>query len=373
MASDGTSFSPPLVSPASASKTAKVAANDVLMIVWARQQRRASNMCETLGFQLRFVNGIQFKSSHRILNLAAKVFEYFCKFFETIGVIILRRPVICIAQNPPFLTIIAAYLGMLLCLRRPRIIADCHNVVFREPWLDAPGAKASVKLTDNFLVHNHDIYAQLEGLAFPIPKAIVLETRPTVVKPTISPEFHSPVLKESLSSGRLSLLVPLAWKPDEPLEEIVAMGTLLPEFDILLTGEKGSRSPLRSTAPSNVKFTGFLSKQDYDNVLQHATIIVGLTTVEGIQMSVANEAVGAGRPMVLSGTNTTRRLFHKGAVYVESHTAAGIAAAVQAASPILDQLRKESLELRQERFQRWSEQAQAFQMKCGIAGTSNVD
>ncbi len=364
MASDGTSFSPPLVSPASASKTAKVAANDVLMIVWARQQRRASNMCEALGFQLRFVNGIQLKSNVRIFSLAAKAFEYFCKFFETIGVIILRRPKICVVQNPPFFVIFAAYFGMILAFRWPRLIGDCHNLL--PPWDKMPGSKLSLRLCELYVAHNDDIFRQLPVLGYPTRNARVLETRPTVVNIEVTKKFEDPKLDAIFAKGRPTLIVPLAWLADEPLEEIVGLGRELPDFEILMTGEKGLRSPLKATAPENVHFTGFMSKADYLLGMMKATVVVGLTTVEGIQMSVANEGVGMGRPMVLSGTQTTRRMFHKGATYVTEHTSQGIAAAVSEAMPQLEHLSSQSRELRAERLRHWETLAIRVVDEAGI-------
>ena len=53
--------------------------------------------------------------------------------------------------------------------------------------------------------------------------------------------------------------------------------------------------------------------------------MLGLTIYDGIQLSVASEALGAGKPMVLSDTTTLKKLFYQGSVFVDSSSAQSIA------------------------------------------------
>lgn len=347
--------------------------SEVLMIVWAPQQRRASNMCQTLGFHLRFVNGIRRTGRLKFTARLWKCVEYVTKFVETIAICIARRPRLCIVQNPPFFAIYAAWIGMLLSFRKPRLIADCHNAVFRPPWSRMTGAHFCLKLCQSILVHNEDIFQMLPRIGFNVPHALVLETRPTCVAPDDnSRQFESPVLQSIFAKkDHKTLIAPLAWKDDEPIEELVKLGAELPDFQILLTGMKGLRSHLRQNAPPNVIFTGFLSASDYELAMLRSTLVVGVTTIDGIQMSVANEAVGMGRPMVLSGTNTTRKLFYKGAVYTQGHTAKDFSNAVKQALDSLTTLSADAISLREERLHRWDLQADRFLQMANIQ-TRNV-
>jgi glycosyltransferase involved in cell wall biosynthesis len=83
---------------------------------------------------------------------------------------------------------------------------------------------------------------------------------------------------------------------------------------------------------------------------------LGLTKLEGIQLSVANEAMGAGKPMVLSNTELLQRLFYKGAVYVDCLNPQSISKGCQEALLKKNELAKEVSELRAERDQGWQEQ-----------------
>jgi hypothetical protein len=101
-----------------------------------------------------------------------------------------------------------------------------------------------------------------------------------------------------------------------------------------------------------------VSTPAYKDLLAAADLVVGLTKVEGIQLSVANEAVGFGKAMVLSGTKITRELFTKGAEYVGSD-ADSIKDGIRAALHRKVQLEAESSQLRVERIGRWASQARA--------------
>ncbi|MEZ5643416.1 MAG: hypothetical protein R3E70_15550 [Burkholderiaceae bacterium] len=62
-------------------------------------------------------------------------------------------------------------------------------------------------------------------------------------------------------------------------------------------------------APANVRFTDYLALDEFNGLLLGCDLVLGLTTIEGIQLSVANEAIGAGKPLVLSDTTILRELF----------------------------------------------------------------
>ena len=94
----------------------------------------------------------------------------------------------------------------------------------------------------------------------------------------------------------------------------------------------------------------------YKSFVREADVVLGLTLVEGIQLSVANEGVGYGKALVLSDTELLRTLFPKGAVYVKPDPH-DIAKGIRTALARRHELELQADELRAERVERWTQQA----------------
>ena len=98
-----------------------------------------------------------------------------------------------------------------------------------------------------------------------------------------------------------------------------------------------------------------------------SAVILALTKFEGIQLSVCNEAVGAGKPMVVSNTHILRRLFYKGALHVDWRDPAEMAKACEDAISRQEQLGREARDLCVERIDYWKKtQADGIRDCLGI-------
>jgi glycosyltransferase involved in cell wall biosynthesis len=117
--------------------------------------------------------------------------------------------------------------------------------------------------------------------------------------------------------------------------------------------------------PENVRLVGFLDRGTLDSYICGATVILGLTTRSDIQLSVANEAAGAGKAMVLSDTSLLREMFPRGAVYVATMSAQSIADGIAQAIRERAQLEAESAALREWREVRWAGQAEGVMASLG--------
>jgi glycosyltransferase involved in cell wall biosynthesis len=129
----------------------------------------------------------------------------------------------------------------------------------------------------------------------------------------------------------------------------------MPELRFLVTGslKRAEAQGFTAGPPGNVTFTGFLDLADYDALLANATVVLGLTTEEGVQLSVANEALGAGRALVLSDTRVLRAMFGAAAL-LSANTPAALAGTLRAACARREQLQEASRALRDQRLAAWS-------------------
>jgi len=145
--------------------------------------------------------------------------------------------------------------------------------------------------------------------------------------PYILPDII-PVLLETGRAelkGKHKILMVSSFANDEPVQEVLmAMKELISdEVYLYITGNyRKLDEHVRSTAPSNVVFTGFLDEQDYINMLFSCDAIVVLTTASACMLCGCYEAVSAGKPLITSDKDVLREYFID-AVFVDN-TATGI-------------------------------------------------
>ena len=123
--------------------------------------------------------------------------------------------------------------------------------------------------------------------------------------------------------------------------------------------------------PENVVLPGYLTGADLDSAIASADAILALTKLDDAQLSSAGEAIGAGRPMVLSDTPVTRDLYYQGGVFVDTYSPASILKGCRAAIEGGARLAAESLALRDERYARWRSQAESIHEVLAICSDGN--
>jgi glycosyltransferase involved in cell wall biosynthesis len=129
-------------------------------------------------------------------------------------------------------------------------------------------------------------------------------------------------------AARLRVLCVGRFARDEPVGAIIDAARLVPEMDLLLTGDVDACPPeLRRAAPGNVTFVGFLDAPAYRQAVVDADAILTLTTEPASVMRAAYEAVYARRPLVVSDSPVDRALFPS-AVQV-LHTGEALAAGLR--------------------------------------------
>src|SRR5690606_15797038 len=103
---------------------------------------------------------------------------------------------------------------------------------------------------------------------------------------------------------------------DEPIDVLIEVARAAPDITFVLTGDARRGRAALAGAPDNIVTPGWVDKATYKAMLASCDLVIGLTLLEGVQLSGANEAVGFGKAMVLSDTALLRELFPSGAVYV---------------------------------------------------------
>jgi hypothetical protein len=285
-----------------------------------------------------------------------KPLSYLRQALKTIGLICEDKPDYVWFQSPPTFVAHFIVLARILGFGQFRIVADCHNKALDGDipgnfWPKILGARWALNRCDLVLAHNSAVLEKAMAYGVERERLVVLETRPAPLAEATT---------ETPPAGRPVVLVPCSYADDEPIDEVLAAAALLPDVDFRLTGnrDKAAAKGFVGKAPANVRFTGFLSAQDYTALLIRCNVVLGLTGSEDIQLSAANEAVGATRPMVLSDTGILRNLFGSAAIFAPNK-AASLAAGLSEALGRQQELSLASLALKQAREARWQQQLHA--------------
>jgi len=98
--------------------------------------------------------------------------------------------------------------------------------------------------------------------------------------------------------------------------EALAAAALLPDVEVRVTGDvAGVPAAVRRTAPPNVVFTGFLAYPAFLGEMRAADVVAVFSTDPHIMNRAAFEAVGLGRPLVLSDLPAVRSRFGDAALF----------------------------------------------------------
>jgi len=262
-------------------------------------------------------------------SLNVPVYEYFrnddllsrhlLSSLWTIKVLITRRPDnILIQYSFMLLLIIAIY--KLLRFNKVIIIVDCHTKALRR--------KAKGLL--NY------IFWPLKKLSFYYANVTIISN--TGLVPDIK-KLHDNfiILPDKIPEVKINLVKPYPFKycvnissfsVDEPFDEILELSEILKEdIKIFWTGKYPQKVNKIKSNYTNIEFTGYISFDEYYNLIANADCLLALTTEEDCLQSGAYEAISFEVPLVISNTKALRNYFQDAAIYTE-HVPQSIAVAI---------------------------------------------
>lgn len=316
-----------------------VNSNSAVWIAW-ENHRRTQQLADELGIEVKVFH-----------SKANGMIRYTILITKTIFLLLQRRPRILLVQNPSFiLTVLACLLRRIF---KYRLIVDRHTNFRLGRSEDQSVRERTFRLVSNWTLRKADLTIVTNeflknyvnnhgGLAYVLQDKI----------PSLDWSYHSP---KSIQ-GKYIVFVS-SFAKDEPVKEVInASGQLIGSLSVAITGRFRSSTQkrrLKELAPSNVIFTGFLDDTEYLALLQHAELVMVLTTIEHCLTCGAYEAVSAGKAMVLSDTQAIREYFSAGAVYCKP-TAESIITTITDALSRREQLESETKELRSRLVHDWS-------------------
>ncbi len=321
-------------------------------LAWAAFQRRQVSMADLAGFDCVFMPLAYKGKSH--LRRAG---YYAVLFWQTLQLLRARRPPVVWLQLPQMPLLWAALLYRALFCRGVQVVADCHNAVFKPPWSTLPLGVSLLARADLVLVHNDNVLAQALSLGVPAARMRVLEDVPPL-RDLAALHDIPPVPAAFAGQPHPWVLFAGSYGKDEPVAEVLQAARELGSGVVAVTGRLGNAAKNGhdvSAPPPNAVLTGYLPLADFDALLLHCDVALALTREDGIQLSVCNEALGFGRPLVMSNTRLLCRLFGAAGVAVDSADPADIVRGIRQAQAESVARAEASRVLARQRRQRWQE------------------
>ncbi len=320
-----------------------------LHLSWTVFQRRQASMAPLVGLDCVFLP-LGYKGRSHLRRAAA----YLAVAWRSWRVLQARRPQELWVQLPQVPLLWVALLYRLLAPHPVRLVADCHNAMFRAPWSRLPFGLSALAQCELVVVHNDEVWREAIALGLPPARLRVLEDVP----PLREPGAGAPPVPALLAGRpRPWVLYPGSFSADEPVAEVLEAARQLRGHGVLVVTGRLSNAQKHGHAlddlPANVVLTDYLPLAEFEALLVHCDVVLALTRQDGIQLSVCNEALGFGRAMVMSDTPLLRRLFGSAAVAVDSSDPAALVRGIDAATSCRHELEQQATRLAARRREDW--------------------
>jgi len=274
--------------------------------------------------------------------------RYPIQAMRTLARVLGKRPQNVIVSNPPFVA--ALWLDLFARPLGYRVWVDAHSGAFNDPrWARFSALNAWV------LRHSRGVILATDRLAGPLRERgmeVVIVNYPGVETKSRGPNADG------------GLVATLGYQFDEPVRELLEAAARVPDVSLVLTGD--APLELRALAPPNCTFTGWLDREEYDDVLAKARGVVCLTTREETMQTGAYEALQFALPMMLSGTAALRDIFHGGVVFVDEHDPSSLADGLEELWREHERLSEEAEQSRGEILERF--RLEMEELRAGLAG-----
>ncbi len=304
-----------------------------IWITW-ETQRRSIELSKKIGCKLYVIE-------------KEGIFRYPLSVFLTLWVFLKDRPDILFVQNP---SIILSAMSCLYCqFANIYLIVDRHTTFrLNKPhsgsfkiWLFMRLHYYTLKNAHLTIVTNQflaDIVENVGGNSFVLPDSL-------------------PEIKKTGNlklKGKKNLMLISSFGLDEPIDEVIQAMSEFDENEVVLyiTGNFSKKDPtLPDRTPDNVIFTGFVSDEDFVNLLFSVNAVLALTTSEYCMLCGCYEAVAAEKPLITSNKSVLIDYFPE-AVFVDN-SAKNIRSGIVAILEKEIEVRKNTLQMKERILKSW--------------------
>jgi glycosyltransferase involved in cell wall biosynthesis len=311
-----------------------VSRNERLWIAWERQ-RRSLELAPAFGCQLA------------VFEYRGLLGRYIGSLARTLALVVRRRPSVLFVQNPSM--ILAASACAIGPVLRMPVVVDRHTT-----FLIGKDVRATFRRRVFWMLHLFTL--RRAALTIVSNAALADMVRAAGGRAAVLPD-RIPAMRPASrypTADAACVVCPTSYGEDEPLEAVLEACRQLPDgVHVYITGNFRKHDPsLPGRAPANVTFTGFLSEQDYVDLLFAADAVLALTTAECCMLCACYEALAAEKALITSDKAVLRDYFTR-AVFVRN-TPESIAQGIREFAEHRDRCAADSRAMRRELSEKWS-------------------
>lgn len=311
-----------------------VEGNCCAWITW-ENQRRNPELASAFGADFF---AIVFDNQGRLARYARSA-------LQTLRILLGYRLKTVFVQNPSLiLSLIAVSTKYLL---GTKVVVDAHNAALE--YCSSPNkivgivGRFVVSKADYLIVTNSHSAKRAAGLG---ANPVVLPDKLPHIEDVESPNWLGP------SGGPVVTLI-ASFAEDEPIREFLeAVLPLKGRLQVYVTGNKRKAGELLNYESSSVKFTGFLSNQDFEGLIRYSDLLVDLTTREDCLVCGGYEALAVKTPVLLSDNLVSKETFGPHLLYCDN-TTPGIRASIEQFVADQDKAKQGVVLARDEFAKRW--------------------
>ncbi len=319
--------------------------NRKVWITW-HNAARSRNMAKFLNLEL-----------HEIFIHSNPLFRHAGSALWTLWILIKYRPKVVFLQLS-FLLLLFTAIYKMLSFNKVVIVADCHTKALRRKvdgklnkifW---PLKKFSFSKVDFSIVSNIGMEADIKNLHsnyFFIPDKIP--------ENKINKIGNSQKYCVNISSFAV----------DEPVKEIFDLAELLNKENIKLywTGKVNENLIKDFNKPENLVFTGYMTFEEYYDLIGNANCLIALTTESDTLQSGAYEALSVEVPMVITDSKALKNYFDSAALYT-NHKPEDLFEKVKYAIENRDRIISEIQSVKRKRNQEYSDLIEELEAQVNI-------
>jgi glycosyltransferase involved in cell wall biosynthesis len=280
--------------------------------------------------------------------------KYLGQAVRTWQLLLRDKPDAVFVMSPPVIAGLVVY--PYCAVRRIPFVVDAHTGAFVDPrwryfqrlqmWLCR---KATTTIVTN--THLQDLLARHGADSTSLPDVPV----------------KYPESQVSFKGDRFVVAVICSFDYDEPVDVLVEAANALPDVQFYVTGNPEKARARVPALPANVQLTGFLADADYGQLLRTSDVVMALTTGKHKMLRAAYEAIYQGTPIIISESPMLQEESGHGAILVDN-SLESIVAAIREMRADLERYRREALQLRGVKEDRWERNRQLLSGKLALAG-----
>lgn len=319
----------------------------IIFISWAPYCSRSDNIAKRLGGKSYLVYYKIFGSNYLTI-----FFKYLFQSVKTFRIFFKERPDIIFVMSPPIFAALPAYIYTRF--KVGGFIIDAHTGAI----IDKRFGRRALPLHRFLSKHAITTIVTNDYL-----KSIINSWKAhSIVISDVPIEFED--VKSLKLKGEFNITLINSFAIDEPIEVFLAAVRRLPNINFYVTGDiqdaKRNKKKITPT-PSNVKFTGFLSNDEYTGLLKASDAIMVITTEDHTMQRGGYEAISLQKPLIISDWGILRKTFYKGAVFIDN-TEDGIVNGILHMRNNIEKYKKEVIELKKERIAIWDKSKQTLEL-----------